>query len=324
MTTVGFIGSGQIGSAIARLAIEAGHQVVLSNSRSPETLADLVSELGPQASAASSTDAAAAGDIVTSSPSTAGSETNASNINLIWSLTHARLVISDWKNEYNHHRALGMRPPVERFRFARPAEVASEPEPAPASSVASPRRVPGVTRWVDRRGSISLARFEYRVGPVFAGQLVEAVVDGGLVQIYHQGVLVATHVQRLRPADTDGRLRGTRLPVARAATSGMSVLRIADNNGNVSFAGTMYSAGRMWRGLQLDVRIVGASVQISKDEQIIRVHAIRHDRAKEHGAYANPVGRPRKNKRPVGDPAPAQNVAASGGRVKATAAPRSA
>jgi predicted dinucleotide-binding enzyme len=64
MTTVGFIGSGQLGSAIARLAIAAGHHVVLSNSRSPETLADLVSELGPQASAASSTDAAAAGDIV--------------------------------------------------------------------------------------------------------------------------------------------------------------------------------------------------------------------------------------------------------------------
>jgi hypothetical protein len=42
MTTVGFIGSGQIGSTIARLAIEAGHQVVLSNSRGPETLADLL------------------------------------------------------------------------------------------------------------------------------------------------------------------------------------------------------------------------------------------------------------------------------------------
>ena len=35
MTTVGFIGSGQLGNAIARLAIEAGHQVVLSNSRGP-------------------------------------------------------------------------------------------------------------------------------------------------------------------------------------------------------------------------------------------------------------------------------------------------
>jgi len=64
MTTVGFIGSGQIGSAIARLAVEAGHQVVLSNSRGPETLADTVAELGPRASAATSGQAAAAGDIV--------------------------------------------------------------------------------------------------------------------------------------------------------------------------------------------------------------------------------------------------------------------
>jgi 8-hydroxy-5-deazaflavin:NADPH oxidoreductase len=64
MTTVGFIGSGQLGSAIARLAIEAGHQVVLSNSRGPEMLADLAAELGPRASAATSGEAAAAGDIV--------------------------------------------------------------------------------------------------------------------------------------------------------------------------------------------------------------------------------------------------------------------
>src|SRR5881275_877982 len=60
MTTVGFIGSGNIGSSVARLAIEAGHQVVLSNSRGPDTVA----ELGPRASAATSGEAAAAGDIV--------------------------------------------------------------------------------------------------------------------------------------------------------------------------------------------------------------------------------------------------------------------
>jgi predicted dinucleotide-binding enzyme len=64
MTTVGFIGSGEIGSTIARLAIAAGHQVVLSNSRGPETLADAVAELGPRASAATSGEAAVAGDIV--------------------------------------------------------------------------------------------------------------------------------------------------------------------------------------------------------------------------------------------------------------------
>jgi 8-hydroxy-5-deazaflavin:NADPH oxidoreductase len=64
MTTVGFIGSGNLGSAIARLAVEAGHQAVLSNSRGPETLADTVAALGPRASAATSGEAASAGDII--------------------------------------------------------------------------------------------------------------------------------------------------------------------------------------------------------------------------------------------------------------------
>ena len=64
MTTWGFIGSGNIGSTVARLAIAAGHDVVLSNSRGPETLADLVSELGPHARAATAQEAAAAGDLV--------------------------------------------------------------------------------------------------------------------------------------------------------------------------------------------------------------------------------------------------------------------
>jgi predicted dinucleotide-binding enzyme len=38
MTTIGLIGSGHIGSTVARLAVDAGHDVVLSNSRGPETL----------------------------------------------------------------------------------------------------------------------------------------------------------------------------------------------------------------------------------------------------------------------------------------------
>jgi predicted dinucleotide-binding enzyme len=52
MTTVGFIGSGPIGGTEARLAIAAGYDVVLSNSRRPQTLKDLVNELGPHARAA--------------------------------------------------------------------------------------------------------------------------------------------------------------------------------------------------------------------------------------------------------------------------------
>jgi len=62
--TIGLIGSGNIGSVVARLAVAAGYNVVLSNSRGPETLSDLVSELGPRARAATPAEAAAAGDIV--------------------------------------------------------------------------------------------------------------------------------------------------------------------------------------------------------------------------------------------------------------------
>jgi 8-hydroxy-5-deazaflavin:NADPH oxidoreductase len=62
--TVGFIGSGMIGGTVARLSVAAGHHVVLSNSRGPETLKDLVGELGPLASAATGQQAATAGDIV--------------------------------------------------------------------------------------------------------------------------------------------------------------------------------------------------------------------------------------------------------------------
>ena len=64
MSTVGFIGSGRIGSTVARLSIAAGHRIVLSNSRGPATLADLVAELGPLARAASGEEAAQAGDLV--------------------------------------------------------------------------------------------------------------------------------------------------------------------------------------------------------------------------------------------------------------------
>jgi predicted dinucleotide-binding enzyme len=64
MTTIGLIGSGHIGGTVARLAVDAGHDVVLSNSRGPETLSDLVTQLGPHARAATPAEAAAAGDVV--------------------------------------------------------------------------------------------------------------------------------------------------------------------------------------------------------------------------------------------------------------------
>jgi predicted dinucleotide-binding enzyme len=63
MTTIGIIGAGHIGSQIARKAIENGYDVVISNSRGPETLAGLVTELGPKAQAATAVEAAEAADV---------------------------------------------------------------------------------------------------------------------------------------------------------------------------------------------------------------------------------------------------------------------
>ncbi len=64
MATIGLIGAGHIGSQIARLAVARGYDVVLSNSRGPETLSALVQELGPKARAGTVFEAASAGDIV--------------------------------------------------------------------------------------------------------------------------------------------------------------------------------------------------------------------------------------------------------------------
>jgi 8-hydroxy-5-deazaflavin:NADPH oxidoreductase len=64
MTTVSFIGSGHIGGTVARLSGAAGYDVIMSNSRGPQTLTELVHELGSRARAATVEQAASAGDLV--------------------------------------------------------------------------------------------------------------------------------------------------------------------------------------------------------------------------------------------------------------------
>lgn len=61
---VAIIGSGNIGSAIAELTANAGYDVVLSNSRGPDTLRDMALQIGPRARAAPVPDAIEAGDII--------------------------------------------------------------------------------------------------------------------------------------------------------------------------------------------------------------------------------------------------------------------
>lgn len=64
ISTIGLIGAGNIGAQLARLGVQHGYRVVVSNSRGPETLTELVGELGDHATAGTAEEAAQAGDIV--------------------------------------------------------------------------------------------------------------------------------------------------------------------------------------------------------------------------------------------------------------------
>lgn len=63
MTTIGIIGAGHIGSQLARAFTAVGYDVVIANSRGPETLQALVDEVGPKLRAATAAEAAEAADI---------------------------------------------------------------------------------------------------------------------------------------------------------------------------------------------------------------------------------------------------------------------
>jgi predicted dinucleotide-binding enzyme len=68
MSTVGIIGAGRLGQAMARTALRAGRDVVIANSRGPESLAAVVSDLGAGVSAGTVAEAGSPGIIVIAVP----------------------------------------------------------------------------------------------------------------------------------------------------------------------------------------------------------------------------------------------------------------
>jgi transposase InsO family protein len=208
------------------------------------------------------------------------------------SIVEAQAALDAWVQDYNHtreHQSLGNRPPAERFATAR-RERFEEPTPASDAASAMPA-APRLVRRVLTDGKVSLLNFKYHVGRYLAGQSVELVCHDGLIEVFHDRVLVATHARRHLP-EQDERVRRQALaatPTRPAADR--VVLRKVDHSGSVSFAGAGYRVGNAFRRRQVEVCLAGDTVQIWGDGKLLRTHAVKHDRRKEHGAFANPGGR---------------------------------
>ena len=210
------------------------------------------------------------------------------------SIADAQTQLDEWVAHYNHerpHQSIGRVPPIERFKLATPRPGPAVTDETDSADIATPV----TTRRVNAKGTISFAAATYNVGAWLAGEEVEVVCDGGLVQLHHRGVLVATHARRHALDKQDAGLqRGRRLPPAPKTATAASVTRKVDSSGNVCFAGSNYRVGAEYRRRQVQVAVVGDTVEIGVGNRLIRSHKIKHDRTREHGALANPGGRPHR------------------------------
>ena len=189
-----------------------------------------------------------------------------------------------------------------RCRGPEPGQPASRqalrPVPGRATSTAASKgkpisAVPGLLAEV-RPTAPSACSTANTTSGALAGQNVEVVWSGGLeVEVFFDSVLVATPRPRGSGPGFDEALHRQALaaPASRPRTEAI-VIRKVDKNGAVRFAGTTYFVGQAYRRRQVQVALVKDTVQIWDDDRLLRTHPIRHDRRKEHGAFANPSGRP--------------------------------
>jgi transposase InsO family protein len=207
------------------------------------------------------------------------------------SVEEAQAAIDAWVDDDNHtreHQSLGNRPPIARFALARRQPVEDvDDEPASDTRAGEPR----LLRRVHQSGKIDVLRFKYHVGRHLAGQTVEVFTRNGLLEIAHNGVLVATHARR-HLADEEMRLHRSAIGASDPLPAGAVVVRKVNGQGSVSFAGTQYRVGNAYRRRSVELTVTRDTIQISLDGTLLRTHAKRHDRGKEHGALGNPGGRP--------------------------------
>jgi len=216
-------------------------------------------------------------------------------------LEQAQEELDRWVAHYNlerEHQAIGDVPPIKRFELVQ-QERAEVIDPDAGSQEQQPPTSRTVGRRVDRAGRISILKHRYHVGRHLAGQRVVVESVDGLLQVTHDGVLVATHARRHLAEDDPRMDRRAKASHPSQPTTGGEVLRKVDTWGSVSFAGTGYRVGNRYAGQIVGVRVVADTIQITQDGLLLRTHRARHDKAREFGALANPGGRPRRRTQDV-------------------------
>ena len=223
------------------------------------------------------------------------------------SLEEAQAELDAWVACYNTerpHQGIGMVPPEQRFALGRAGHVRSgRPRPR------------GTGRGIREPGRHDVRRITRSVGeqrdasawpPSAITWALACRGDGGGRDRRSPGADLpprgagghpcppASGREASRPPGTQPpRSPKARPETSRACPSSARWIRAGD----VSFAGTGYRVGNAYTAQeQVEVRLVGDTVQICSRRHAHPHPRRPHDPSKEHGAFANPGGRPRKKK----------------------------
>ncbi len=212
-------------------------------------------------------------------------------------IEQTQTALDEWVSYYNNereHQSIGDVAPIRRFELA-PAQnfTVVDGDAEPVGGIAKPKR--GVVRRVDSSGRVAVVNHRYYLGKQYGGQSVVVEAEQGLFNFLINGGVVATYAKRHTPAEEEKLLARPRAARPKDPTLGHVVTRLVDSSGSVSFAATNYRVGNTFKGRQVEVRVVGDTVQISADHKLVRTHKSRHDPNKVFSAFGTPNGRPKRS-----------------------------
>jgi hypothetical protein len=192
------------------------------------------------------------------------------------------------------HQSLGMAVPWDRFRLA--AKVIDTADVDVSAIAAAGVLVDGATRRVGSTGFISFAGARYHAARWLAGEDVVVVCDNRLAPSPSRRV--DRHPRAPPHRRQTARRAAPRAPPEAATATTINDRAVGNSQGRLERRCQLrrhaYAVGMKYRRRQVQVAVIGETVEISTGEELILTHAARHDRTREHGALANPGGRPRR------------------------------